>query len=326
MEESRMPPPIRTRVLLVSPRFAPHSFWNYQATCRVVGKRYSAAPLGLITVAALLPPSWEIRLIDRNVEELQDEDLDWADLLMTGGMLPQQRDTLEIVRRAQARGKPAAVGGSDATSSPQRYAQADFLILGEAEEVLAEFVTAWRLGARKGSFRATRFPDLAASPVPRFDLLRLDRYMHVGLQISRGCPFSCEFCNVIELNGRVPRVKSAGQVLAELEALHALGYRGHVDFVDDNMVGNRRAIKPILVEIARWVRARGHPFEFSTEVSLNLAADAELLALMREANFFAVFVGIETPDGETLRSTHKRQNVGRTSPGASARSTGRGSS
>jgi len=306
-----MPPAIHARVLLVSPRFASHSFWNYQATCAVVGKRYSAAPLGLVTVAALLPEAWELRLVDRNIEELTDADIDWADLVMTGGMLPQQQDILAIIDRAQIRGKPIAVGGTDVTSSPHRYAQADFRILGEAEEVMAEFVAAWTEGARHGRFQAARFPDLADSPVPRFDLLKLDRYMHVGLQISRGCPFNCEFCNVIELNGRVPRVKAPERVIAELDALYALGYRGHVDFVDDNLIGNRQAVRPILREIARWVRARGYPFEFSTEASLNLAADEELLALMREANFFAIFVGIETPDKAALSGAHKRQNVGR---------------
>lgn len=306
-----MSPAFHARVLLVSPRFASHSFWNYQTTCAVVGKRYSAAPLGLITVAALLPAEWDLRLIDCNVEELSDADIDWADLVMTGGMLPQQHDILAIIARAQIRGKPVAVGGTDVTSSPHRYAQADFRILGEAEEVMADFVAAWTGGAKHGSYRAARFPDLAHSPVPRFDLLRLDRYMHVGLQVSRGCPFNCEFCNVIELNGRIPRVKAPRQVIEELQALYELGYRGHVDFVDDNLIGNRQAVRPILREIAGWVRARGYPFEFSTEASLNLAEDEELLALMREANFFALFVGIETPDIATLRSAQKRQNIGR---------------
>ena len=306
-----MPRSLPSRVLLVYPRFAAHSFWNYQATCEVVGARYTAAPLGLITVAALLPPSWEVRLIDRNVEDLLDSDLAWADLVMTGGMLPQQCDVLELIDRAHAAGTPVVVGGPDATASPDVYASADFRVLGEVEEILAEFVRAWNDGSKTGTFVPARFPDLATSPRPRFDLLKLEHYMHVGVQFSRGCPFNCEFCNVIELNGRRPRLKAPAQILSELDALRQLGYRGHVDFVDDNLIGNRREVKIFLAELATWNRKRGYPFEFSTEASINLSDDEELLELMQRAGFFAVFVGIETPDGDSLVQTNKRQNTGR---------------
>ncbi len=301
----------RRRVLLVYPRFAGTSFWNYRATCELLGARYSAAPLGLITVAALLPPAWDVRLVNRNTEELRDADLDWADVVMTGGMLPQRNDTLHLIERAQRRGKPVVVGGPDATCAPDVYAAAEFRVLGEAEEVMAELVAALEGGARRGSFAASRYPDLTRSPVPRFDLLKLDHYLHVGVQFSRGCPFDCEFCNVIELNGRAPRTKTPEQMLRELDTLRELGYRGHVDFVDDNLIGNRKAVKPFLRELARWLRARRWPFEFSTEASLDLAADAELLELLRAANFFAVFLGIETPDPAALLSANKRQNMKR---------------
>jgi len=296
---------------MVYPRFAANSFWNYQATCEVVGARYSAAPLGLITVAALLPAEWDIRLINRNTEKLTSADLDWADMVMTGGMLPQQRDTMRIMDLAHARLKPVVIGGPDATSSPGVYEDAEFRVLGEVEEVMTEFVDAWLSGADHGTFTAKCFPDLTKSPVPRFDLLKLDHFMHVGVQFSRGCPFSCEFCNVIELNGRVPRMKTPEQMLRELDALYDLGYRGHVDFVDDNMIGNRKVVKPFLVELARWLDRRGYPFEFSTEASINIADDDDLLELMQQAKFFAVFVGIETPDTDTLLQTHKGQNTRR---------------
>jgi hypothetical protein len=298
-------------VLLVQPRFHSHSFWNYHETCAAVGARYSAAPLGLITVAALLPPEWPLRLIDRNIEELADEDLDWADLVMLGSMLPQQYDAKQVLARARARNKPTVIGGPDVSSSPAVYAEADFRIRGEAEDVMADFVAAWRGGARSGDFCATKFPDLRTSPQPRFDLLKLEKYLHVGVQYSRGCPFNCEFCDVIELNGRVPRWKTTGQMLGELEALHALGYRGHVDFVDDNLVGNPRAVMPFLAALGDWSEQRGHPFEFSSEVSLNLAENEEMLALMQRAGFFAVFVGIESPDPVALRSVRKLQNMRR---------------
>jgi len=297
------------RVLLVYPRFGGTSFWNYQATCQLLGARYSAAPLGLITVAALLPGSWEVRLVDRNVEELGPDDLAWADLVMTGGMLPQQPDALRIIGMAKGAGKPVVVGGPDATGSPEVYAAADFRVLGEAEEVLSEFLAAWLAGATTGVFQASRFPDVTRSPVPRYDLLKLRHYLHVGVQYSRGCPFDCEFCNVIDLNGRVPRAKGTEQVLRELDALHALGYRGHVDFVDDNLIGNRRALKPFLRELRGWLERKNWPFEFTTEASLDLAEDDELLRLMKEANFFALFVGLETPDAATLLQANKKHNT-----------------
>jgi radical SAM superfamily enzyme YgiQ (UPF0313 family) len=295
----------------VYPRFGSQSFWNYQETCKVVGARYSATPLGLITVAALLPRHWEVRLVDRNVEQLRDEDLSWADVVMTGGMLPQQRDALSVIRLARAAGKPVVVGGPDVTASPQVYAAADFQVRGEAEDLLAAFVDDFEGGARCGTYVAHEFPDVTRSPVPRFDLLELQHYMHVGVQFSRGCPFDCEFCNVIELNGRKPRTKTVDQVLAELDELHSLGYRGHVDFVDDNLIGNRARAKPLLRRLASWLEERGHPFEFTTEASLNLADDDELLALMKAANFFAIFVGVETPDPVALVEAHKMQNTRR---------------
>lgn len=303
--------PLNPNVLLVSPRFGAESFWNYRETCRAVGARYVAAPLGLITVAALLPPEWTVRLVDRNVQPLGDADLRWADLVMVGGMLPQQRDAKRIIALAHGHGKPVLMGGPDVTCSPGVYAETDFRMRGEAEAVMGEFVAAWSAGATRGDFIAREYPDITRSPVPRFDLLRLRDYMHVGVQFSRGCPFQCEFCNVIELNGRVPRCKTPAQMLRELDTLHALGYRGHVDFVDDNLIGNRKAVRPFLAELGDWLRRRGHPFEFSSEASLNLADDRELLAALRRAGFFALFVGIETPDHATLLSTRKAQNTRR---------------
>lgn len=297
------------KVLFVSPRFSLHSFWNYKETCAVAGARYLAAPLGLITVAALLPREWTMRLVDCNTGDLLDSDLEWADLVMVGSMLPQQLHALEIMARARSAGKPVVVGGPDVTASPGRYEEADFRVLGEAEDVMGEFVAAWRRGDARGLFRAAGFPDLKRSPIPRFDLLHLEHYMHVGVQFSRGCPYNCEFCNVIELNGRVPRFKQSNQILRELDCLRDLGYRGHVDFVDDNLIGNRRAARGFLTALGEWQKRRDRPFEFTSEASLNLANDAGLLSLMRNAGFFAVFVGIESPDQDTLLNAQKTQNV-----------------
>ncbi|MCZ8183933.1 MAG: radical SAM protein [Beijerinckiaceae bacterium] len=299
-------------VLLVYPRFAAASFWNFRKTCEVVGARYPAIPLGLLTVAALLPQDWTIRLVDCNTGTLTDDDIDRADLIMTGGMLPQQPDSLSIIRRCKARGRPVVVGGPDATSSPQHYGEADFLVLGEAEPVLAEFVAAWNSGMRQGVFEAQKFTaDVTASPVPRFDLLNFKHYLYVGVQYSRGCPFNCEFCDIIELFGRVPRAKTTEQMLGELDHLYALGYRGQVDFVDDNMIGNKKALKLFLPHLVDWQKKHGYPFEFSTEASVNLADDDVLLGMLRDAGFFLIFVGIESPDTETLVAMQKKQNTRR---------------
>jgi radical SAM superfamily enzyme YgiQ (UPF0313 family) len=301
-----------TNALLVFPKFNPNSFWSLRALCDIWGARVPAPPLGLITLAALLPASWNLRLVDRNAEELCEADLAWADLVMTGGMLPQQEDALAVIALCKNQGKPVAVGGPDAMSSPEVYAHADFLVLGEAEGLIDQLVAAWSDGARTGVFEGEKFQvDVTKSPTPRFDLLDLNHYVYVGVQFSRGCPFNCEFCDIIELYGRVPRAKTNEQMLAELDALYRLGYRGHVDFVDDNLIGNKKALKRFLPSLRAWQLARGYPFRFSTEASMNLADDAELLAMLRDANFFTVFVGIESPDTGTLISMQKKQNTRR---------------
>jgi radical SAM superfamily enzyme YgiQ (UPF0313 family) len=304
-----------TRVLLVQPRFNPGSFWNYSRTCKLVGAKYPAPPLGLITVAAMLPPAWQVRLVDRNTTGLTDADIAWADLVMTGGMLPQQADALSIIDRAQRLGRRVAVGGPDPTSSPHAYEKADFLVLGEAEGILPRFIAAFEAGAPGGTFVAERFKaDVTTTPTPRFDLLRRSDYTNLSVQFSRGCPFTCEFCDIIELYGRVPRTKTTTQVLAELDALLAIGHRGHVDFVDDNLVGNKKALKAFLPELIAWQKRNGYPFDFSTEASINLADDPDLLESLRQANFFIVFIGIESPDPETLRLAQKKQNTRRSIP------------
>src|SRR6202048_4782173 len=304
--------PNRVRVLMLYPRFVADTFWSFAESCKLMGARRPTAPLGLITVAAMLPASWEVRLVDCNTQALDEADLAWADVIFTGGMLPQQADTLRLIELCHAHGKPVVVGGPDATSSPHIYAAADFRVLGEAESVINDFVAAWRAGARSGIFTAPKFQaDVTKTPVPRFDLLKLDHYLYIGVQYSRGCPFTCEFCDIIELYGRVPRTKTAAQMFAELDALYALGYRGHVDFVDDNFIGNKKALKAFLPELAGWQRAHDQPFEFSTEASVNLADDQALLEMMKAANFFTVFVGIESPDPDSLVAMKKKQNTRR---------------
>jgi len=297
---------------MIYPRFEANSFWAYTKACEVIGARYPTSPLSLITVAAMLPPEWEIRLVNRNTEELHASDIAWADMVMTGGMLVQQSDVHHLTNVAHAQGKPVVVGGPDVTSHPHMYKDADFQVRGEAEAVIDDFIAAWESGARRGNFEAPKFTiDVTKTPIPRFDLLKFDQYLYIGVQFSRGCPFTCEFCDIIELYGRVPRAKTNEQMLAELDALYGLGYRGHVDFVDDNLIGNKKAVKQFLPHLRNWLETHDHPFEFSTEASLNLSDDDELLRLMRDANFFAVFVGIESPDTATLVQMRKKQNTRR---------------
>jgi radical SAM superfamily enzyme YgiQ (UPF0313 family) len=302
-------------VLMIFPRFNPRSFWSFDTACEVLGVRYPSAPLGMITVAALLPSSWTIRLINRNTEELEPTDLSWADMVMTGGMLAQRIDAMRIISLAQAAGKTVIVGGPDVTSSPQAFAVAEIRVLGEAETIIDEFVAAWERGERRGVFESPKFQaDITKTPIPRFDLLKKKHYLYPTVQFSRGCPFLCEFCDIIELYGRIPRTKNAAQMLAELDALFTLGWRGHLDFVDDNLIGNKKAVKAFLPELIAWQKRRRYPFMLTTEASINLSDDSELLRLMREANFIGIFVGIESADEETLIHAQKKQNTRRNIP------------
>jgi radical SAM superfamily enzyme YgiQ (UPF0313 family) len=304
-------PSTSCRALLISPRcVSGGTIMIYPKLREALGFGYLFPPLGLLTVAALLPRSWDIRLIDRNFQNLTREDVDRADIVMTGGMLTQQNDTLEIIRLAHARGKPVVVGGPDVTSSPHVYSKADFQVRGEAESVMDEFLAAWNSGARSGVFEAEKFQaDVTRSPIPRYDLIKFGDYLHSAIQFSRGCPFNCEFCDIIELYGRVPRTKTPEQILGELDCLYQLGHRGPVSFMDDNFIGNKKEIRKLLPLLKAWQEERGYPFEFATQATVNLADDPNLLALMSEANFVFVFFGIESPDPETLISTQKKVNA-----------------
>jgi radical SAM superfamily enzyme YgiQ (UPF0313 family) len=298
------------RALLIGPRYVTTNIMMWKKTSEAFGFRYLVPPLGLLTVAALLPRSWDLRLIDHNVEELTVEDFDSVDIVMTGGMLTQQRDTLEIIRLAHARGIPVVVGGPDVTSSPHVYGSADFRVLGEAENIIDEFITAWTSGLPGGVFEGKKFQvDMRRSPVPRYDLVKMRYYAQPAVQYSRGCPFTCEFCDIIELYGRVPRTKSPEQMLVELEAIYRHGVRGPVLFVDDNFIGNKKELRKFLPLLEAWQREHGYPFEFSTQATVNLGDDPELLKLMSDANFSSVFFGIESPDPDTLIATKKKQNA-----------------
>jgi radical SAM superfamily enzyme YgiQ (UPF0313 family) len=299
------------KALLLYPEFSAMGFWNYKEVCQLMGAQYPASPLGLITMAALLPAEWQLRLRDLNTTSLDDADIDWADLVFIGGMLPQQARFLRLIERVHSRGKKVVAGGPDPTSQPEVYRSADYLVLGEAECSLPLFLADLARGAASGTYACAEKAEMTQSPIPRFDLLALKDYLMVGVQFCRGCPFDCEFCDIIELYGRIPRTKTPPQVVAELDTLYRLGHRGHVDFVDDNFIGHKGKAKEILRAVQHWSEAHGHPFFFSTEASLNLADDDELLGLMRDLDFRYVFIGIESGDSEVLAATHKRPNLQR---------------
>ncbi len=298
-----------TKCLLVQTKFSGFSFWNYQDVCNIVGAHYPASSLGLMTVAALLPQHWEFRLIDENVEPLADDQLRWADLICTGGMLPQQKSMIEFIRRAHNLGRIIVVGGPDPTSQPDLYHEADFLVLGEGEVTIPMFLADLQKGNTCGRYVSEEKANMLEAVVPRYDLIRFKDYMMIGLQFIRGCPFDCEFCDIIELYGRIPRFKSNEQLIRELQSLYDLGYRGHIDFVDDNFIGNKKRAKELLRDVKTWTRDHGYPFYFSTEASINLADDDDLLQLMQDVDFRYVFLGIETPEDETLKQNKKVQNV-----------------
>ena len=298
-----------TKCLLVQTKFSAFSFWNYQDVCDIVGARYPAAPLGLLTVAALLPQHWTFRLIDENVETLLEEHLLWADIVCTGGMLPQQKSMLEFIHRAHLLDRTVVVGGPDPTSQPDLYREADYLVLGEGEITIPMFLRDLEVGITSGTYVSTERANMLESVVPRYDLIRFRNYIMIGMQFIRGCPFNCEFCDVIELFGRTPRYKTTPHILKELQTLYDLGYRGHIDMVDDNFIGNKNKVKELLSEIKTWTIARKYPFYFTTEASVNIADDEELLQLMQDCDFRYVFLGIETPENDTLALNNKNQNV-----------------
>jgi radical SAM superfamily enzyme YgiQ (UPF0313 family) len=298
------------RALLVNPVF-PNSYWSGKYALPFARRRSILPPLSLITVAALLPDSWDLRLIDLNVENLTDRDLRSADVVMLTGMVVQRESLQEVLARCRELGVRTVVGGPYTSSLPEELADADHLVIGEGEGVVEVLAADLERGEAKPVYRESDKPEMSETPVPRYDLLRPGAYHHMSLQYSRGCPFNCEFCDIIVLYGRKPRVKSPQQVTRELDAIRATGFRGDVFFVDDNFIGNRKTVKNMLPHLAEWRRRNGAGMEFYTEATINLADDPKLVKMMTEAGFTAVFIGIESPSDEALKETGKIQNLRR---------------
>jgi len=297
-------------ILLVYPQ-NPDTFWSFKHVLRFVSKRSTFPPLGLLTVAAMLPRDWNLKLIDLNVERLKDSDLRWADYVMISAMIVHRDSVNEIVSRCVALGTKIIAGGPLFTTGYQEFPAIEHFVLGEAEDLIPELVKDMLAGRVRPCYTAPRRPDVTQVPKPRWDLVNFKHYVTMAVQFSRGCPFDCEFCDIIIMNGRVPRTKTPAQLIGELEMLRLQGWQDMVFIVDDNFIGDKKRTKVLLREIIAW-RERVHPnMGFFTEASVNLADDAELCDLMVKAGFKKVFVGIETPIAESLQECHKLQNKGR---------------
>jgi len=299
------------RVLLVYPRY-PDTFWSFRYALKFVSRKASFPPLGLLTVAGMLPRSWELRLVDMNVRKLRNRDLAWADLVFLSAMSIQSASARQVIDRCKALGVKTVAGGPLFTTHPDDYPDVDHLVLNEAELTLQPFLDDLAAGRAARVYTSDQWADLRTTPPPRWDLIQPRHYASMNVQYSRGCPYDCEFCDITVLYGRRPRTKDAQQVLEELQGLYDQGWRGGVFFVDDNFIGNKGKLKKeILPALIEWTGRRKHPFAFLTEASINLADDPELMRLMVRAGFDTVFVGIESPHEDSLNECRKIPNRNR---------------
>lgn len=301
------------RILLVYPRY-PDTFWSFRHALKFIFKKASFPPLGLLTVAAMLPANWERKLVDMNVGALTDKDLMWADYVFLSGMVAQQTSAREVIDRCRKLGTKIVAGGPFFNPGYEDFGfdEIDHIIFGEAEDTLPIFLQDLERGCAKHIYSSSRWPDIRTTPVPLWSLVNRRKYQSMAVQYSRGCPFNCEFCDIVKLNGHTPRTKGKSQIVAELQALYDRGWRGSVFFVDDNFIGNKRKLKAeVLPAIIGWMEERKRPFSFYTEASINLADDEELMRLMSAAGFNMVFVGIESPNEESLVECNKLPNKNR---------------
>jgi radical SAM superfamily enzyme YgiQ (UPF0313 family) len=299
------------KILLVYPRY-PDTFWSFRHALKFLSKKASFPPLGLLTVAAMLPGEWEKKLVDLNVKALSDEDIVWADYVFISAMVVQKDSAREVIARCNGLNKKVVAGGPLFTTGYEEFKGVDHFVLGEAETTLPLFLTDLAAGCPQHIYSSDERPDICQTPVPLWSLIDMKNYNSMSLQYSRGCPFDCDFCDIVVLNGHEPRTKNRQQMAAELDALYNHGFRGSLFIVDDNFIGNRKKLKtetlPAMIE---WSRQKKHPFTFFTEASINLADDDELMEMMAEAGFNRVFIGIETPNEDSLVECNKLQNRNR---------------
>ena len=296
------------KILLVYPSY-PDTFWSFKHVMKFISKKAAFPPLGLLTVASMLPNGWQKKLVDMNTAHLWDKEIKWADYVFISAMVVQQNSVKKVIKRCNKIGTKVVCGGPLFTADHQEFDGVDHFVLGEAEVTLPAFLTDLASGRAKHIYTSGERPVITSTPIPAWDLLDTKKYFSMNLQYSRGCPFDCEFCDITVLNGRVPRTKSKEQMIAELEALYKRGWRKDVFIVDDNFIGNKNKLKrEILPAMIDWMKLRKHPFSLFTETSINLADDEELMKLMSKANFTTVFIGIETPNEESLVECNKFQN------------------
>lgn len=299
------------KALLVYPEY-PVTFWSFKYALKYVSKKAAFPPLGLLTVGAILPKDWDIRLMDLNIHNLRDSDLQWADYVFISAMLVQKESVAAVLRDCRRLGKKVVAGGPLFNGAPEEYLPLiDYLILNEAELTLPAFLKDLAEGRANSVYRSSDFPPLSMTPVPRWDLIDIKDYASLMVQYSRGCPYNCEFCDITTMYGRTPRLKGTEQFLDELQTIYDRGWRGSLFVVDDNFIGNRAAVKKMLPHIIEWMKIHDYPFQLFTEASINIADDETLIRLMVEAGFRQVFIGLETPNEESLRECSKDQNCKR---------------
>ncbi len=296
--------------LLVYPKY-PDTFWSFRHVLKFVSKKAAFPPLGLLTVASMLPNDWNKKLVDTNVTELKDADILWADLVFISAMIVQKDSSQEIINRCKALGKKVVAGGPVFTTQHEKFSGVDHFILNEAEVTLPQFLEDLKNGDVKQVYTSAIRPDVTKTPIPSWGLIDINNYATMAIQYSRGCPFNCEFCDIIIMNGRIPRTKAPEQLINEMQALYDAGWRHSVFIVDDNFIGNKANAKQMLSHLIEWQKKHKYPFKLLTEASTNLADDEELMQMMSKANFFKVFLGIETPNKDSLKECNKLQNVKR---------------
>lgn len=295
-------------VLMIYPKY-PATFWSFKYALSFINKKASLPPLGLLTVSSLLPKTWVKKLIDLNVSELKDSDILWADYVFISGMTVQRDSAKEVIDKVKIFNKFIVAGGPLFTKEYSAFAQVDCFVLNEGEVTIPLFLEGFKKGELKKIYESSEKPDLKSTPLPDWQLINPKDYASMCIQVSRGCPYSCDFCDIVILNGRVSRFKTVEQVKSELDAIYNMGWRRNIFIVDDNFIGNYSKVKEILKGIIEWMDIRNRPFTLSTEAPITLADNEELLGLMKKANFDAVFVGIETPDEKGLLSCGKTQNT-----------------
>ncbi|MBW2965296.1 DUF4070 domain-containing protein [Candidatus Woesearchaeota archaeon] len=299
------------KALLIYPQYPVDTFWSFKHIMKFIRKKAAYPPLGLLTVASIFPKQWEKKLVDLNVTQLKDKDIEWADMVFVSAMLVQAESASEAIKRCKAAGKIVVAGGPAFTTQPERFPEVDCFVQNEGEITIPMFLADLENGTLKKFYTTTERPDITNTPIPDWSLIRMKDYVTMSVQYSRGCPFNCEFCDIVIMNGRVPRTKTPEQMVAEFQSLYDAGWRDSVFIVDDNFIGNKITVKKMLPELIRWQKKNNYPFKLLTEASIDLADDIDLMRMMSRANFHKVFLGLETPSLDGLKECGKFQNTTR---------------